>query len=500
MKLDLRVGIYALTVILTVALVFMLLEPETSVYALGAVGIAGGLFLGAHPRILAVLALLGVLFAQTIEHFSGDSALSMVDDGLVILAIIALPLGAMMNGRKLRGFPRVMTVFALIYLAMGVISCFVNDVPLATAAAGTYLAARPFLLAFALLQVQWTRGDGAKIGKLGVVILWFVVVCGAINLVIPAQWTAIFASNPVPEYNGFVPGLVGPFAHPSFFGQVLALGVILLVAYRLHVGKKHTLLIGAAGALSLLSFRRKTLVSLPAGVLQVLIAKRPGLTWVFLILLAPVAAVAAWPQLVNLWSGIAVTYFSGGGEDNARTALTVQSADVANSHAPFGAGFGRYGSSVAASDYSPEYLQRGFQTIYGLEPVNPRFASDTFWPQVIGESGWIGFAAFVALLIAVWVFFIRMARTGDPFEKMLGAAGAGWIVMLTVESIAAPSFGAPPTYAMVPALLAFAIATRSNTGTGPSSDAAEEQTQHTDVVRERVGSVPTDPHKIDDHH
>jgi hypothetical protein len=483
MKVGGRTTLYVGTAVLTVAFVLLLLAEETNLYAIAAIGIAGAVFLAAHPRTLAIAALIAVLFAQSIEHFSGGSALSLVDDGLVILAIVALPLGAVLNRRKLRGFPRLMAILALTYLALGVLSCFINDVPLATAAAGTYLAARPFLLAFALLQVPWTRDDGARIGRVGVVILWIVVACGAINLVIPTQWTAIFASNPVPEYNGFVPGLVGPFAHPSFFGQALALGVIFLVAYRLHVGKKHTALICVAGALSLLSFRRKTLVSLPAGVLQVLIAKRPGLTWAFLVLLAPIAAFAAWPQIVNLWAGIAVTYFAGGGEDNARTALTVQSADVANTYAPFGAGFGRYGSSVAASDYSPEYLQRGFQNIYGLEPAAPRFASDTFWPQVIGESGWIGFAAFAALVVVVWLYFIRMARGGDQFEKMVGAGGAGWVVMLTVESIAAPTFGAPPTYAMIPAVLAFAIATRNTTGTEVvSADSAKDQPQHRNVV------------------
>lgn len=473
------VGAGALTI---AVVVLLLLAPVMQIVIAGVLGIIAAGVLVAYPRMLAVFALLAVVFAQSVEHLGGEGPAGMVDDALVVLAIVGIPVSVLLRGERLRGFPRAMTWFAAIYVLLGTVSDLVNSVPLGTALVGTYLAVRPFLLGWAILQIRWSPRDGRRLGMTGVTVLWIIVGCGVVNLIIPNQWTAIFATNPIPEYNGFVPGIVGPFAHPSFFGQILALGVIFLVAYRLHLGRGHTALIASAGVFALLSFRRKTLVSLPAGILQTVLAKRAVGTRILLVLLTPVAVVVAWPQLSNLWSGIFRTYFVAP-DENARSALTINALDVANTHAPLGAGFGRYGSSVAATDYSPEYIERGFHKIYGLEPIDPRFASDTFWPQVLGESGWIGAAAVVCLLLSVFVYLVRLTRTGSNFEQMLGAAGAGWLIMLAVESIAAPVFSAPPTYALLPALLAFTVAVRN--GRPESGDGTNDHRQ-TNLIHKHV--------------
>lgn len=443
-------------VLATAAITWTALDEDLRLIPLGLIGALLAVFLIARPTLLAGAAIGAIVFAQTIEHLAGGGVLGLVDDAIVGLAIVGLPLGAFLRAGRLRAFPHAVTVFVFAYLLIGVLSAIPQDVALGTAGAGLYLAARPFLLAWALLQVDWDAAKLGRFGRAGVMAMWVVIAMGAANLAAPAAWTAIFASNPIPEYNGFVPGIVGPFAHPSFFGQFLALGVIALVAYRVHVGKKHTALIVAGAGFSLLSFRRKTLASLPAGVVQVLLSRRPGATIVALVLTLPLAAMVAWPQFSSIIASINRTYFVAP-DENARSALTLRSLDVANSYFPLGAGFGRYGSSPAASDYSPEYIARGFDTIYGLEPRDPRFASDTFWPQVIGESGWLGLIAFLGILICVYVHFTRMTRSGSPMLRAIGAAGLGWTVMLTVESVAAPALSAPPTYGALPLLFAIGM-------------------------------------------
>jgi hypothetical protein len=80
-----------------------------------------------------------------------------------------------------------------------------------------------------------------------------------------------------------------------------------------------------------------------------------------------VALAAFLPVAVVVLAGpvstvVAVTYhdYLGNGAPEARTVLTVDSFKVAGGYFPGGAGFGRFGSAVAAENYSPEYVARGY--------------------------------------------------------------------------------------------------------------------------------------------
>ena len=122
--------------------------------------------------------------------------------------------------------------------------------------------------------------------------------------------------------------------------------------------------------------------------------------------------------------------------------------NIADQQLPLGAGFGRWGSAEAMTHYSPEYIARGFNTMYGLAPHSPiNYATDTFWPIVIGEAGWLGLAFYVVALWKMYAAFRRGAKDDRPGVRAVGAIGVGWLVMLLFESFAAPVFTGPPLYA-----------------------------------------------------
>ena len=112
-----------------------------------------------------------------------------------------------------------------------------------------------------------------------------------------------------------------------------------------------------------------------------------------------IAAFVGYDQFVN--------YFSTDGA--ARNELLRRSLEIANDYRPLGTGFATYGAAVTSdpSTYSKLYYIYGISNVWGLTPDNARFLSDTFWPTIIAQFGWIGFGLYVASLICLFKFIYR---------------------------------------------------------------------------------------------
>jgi hypothetical protein len=130
----------------------------------------------------------------------------------------------------------------------------------------------------------------------------------------------------------------------------------------------------------------------------------------------------------------------------ARTALYAGSILIARDHAPFGAGLGRYGSHMSRVDYSPMYTEYGLAEINGLREQNPKFVTDTFWPQILGELGAVGLLGYGAFLAFVgWDLLKLAARRETPDIARILFLGA--LLVFTqglIESLASAMFHSPP--------------------------------------------------------
>ena len=125
----------------------------------------------------------------------------------------------------------------------------------------------------------------------------------------------------------------------------------------------------------------------------------------------PVGVAAGAVVLVFLPSLLGLVQFTAGengpgGADEVRSALYRTSLLIGRDYFPLGAGFGRFGSTVTKTEYSPVYYDYGLDAIRGLRPDDPAAASDTFWPRILGETGVFGLLAllvFTALLtLQLW--------------------------------------------------------------------------------------------------
>lgn len=109
------------------------------------------------------------------------------------------------------------------------------------------------------------------------------------------------------------------------------------------------------------------------------------------------------------FANIKVYFFSG--NDTPRLILLSYSIKTALEYFPLGAGFATYASPAAKIWYSPLYYQYKIDSFWGMSPDDKRFLTDSFFPMLFGELGFIGtfffFVFLLVFLINIYKLFIN---------------------------------------------------------------------------------------------
>ncbi|QDY44779.1 hypothetical protein FK545_02350 [Planococcus glaciei] len=112
---------------------------------------------------------------------------------------------------------------------------------------------------------------------------------------------------------------------------------------------------------------------------------------------------------------------------------------------PFGEGFGRFGGFVSKENYSPVYYEYGINDTYGLSPDYPAFMTDTYWPNIAGELGFIG----VGIVLVLYIYLaakllLNYAILPSDNLKIFVLFSGLVMVQALVESIGEPIFNGAP--------------------------------------------------------
>jgi hypothetical protein len=406
-----------------------------------------------ESKRLALLGLVGVLLARTVEIATAWGPTTYLDEAVTAYLGVVLIGRRLFQRRPLRRPPG--TWMFVAFLVLGFASSLVSSVPLAIAAAGGILIVKGVLLYVALAQVDWTVDDIPRLVRAGVGFLIFALACAAVNFALPGPWSSLFANSGAPIYRSILPSLIGPFTHPLQFGNFAALAAVACAAPLLYSDRLRgrargaSLLFVSSVVAALLSFRRTAILGLVACLGYLALRRRHAGVLVMALLALPVAGIILYPTVASVAAGTYDTFVADATE-TARTRLTVDGVSLALQHFPFGVGFGRFGSSVAREQYSPEYERLGYQFIYGLGSAdNPRnhggFLTDTQWPAIIAEPGLVG-AVFFGL--GVWCIirtFRQAARRSHVALRLFGLVGVAWSLHILLESLAYPVFVTAPT-------------------------------------------------------
>nr|WP_297011234.1 hypothetical protein [Prevotella sp.] len=114
---------------------------------------------------------------------------------------------------------------------------------------------------------------------------------------------------------------------------------------------------------------------------------------------------------------------------------------------PFGSGLGSFGTAAAAKEYSPLYFKYQLNNIWGLDPSNPMFLADAFYPT-LAEFGVVG------LFFFLWFWKKRLWECNKIPNIVYYRMALMAILALALESTADSSYlsGKGMGYFMVLAL------------------------------------------------
>ena len=160
--------------------------------------------------------------------------------------------------------------------------------------------------------------------------------------------------------------------------------------------------------------------------------RKKKITLKMLLLFIPVLVALAWNQIYYY-------FFSAIQEDSARYQLLVKSIEIMKDHFPIGAGFGTYASYYSGKYYSPLYFSYGLSGVHGLQIYNKSFMTDSFWPMVLGETGFIGAIAFACTLLKLF----RQIQTVRITSKAFYASAVCMLSYLLISSMAESAFVNP---------------------------------------------------------
>ncbi|WP_197058430.1 hypothetical protein [Modestobacter caceresii] len=438
-------------VVFAAALAFVLaalawIEPALPLAVL--IALTGVLIAAFRPKLFVLLALVVIILSAPIQNVLGQVG-TYADEGVIALAFVALSTRRLVTEGRLVWLPG--TGWFLGFLVAGLVSAALAEVPAGLAVPAAFIAVKGVVFAFAIAQLHWTRDDLALLVRLGVTAIVVMAFTALLNLALPAAWANFTTGRPPISYIGPFPAINGVFQHPAAFSRfsgVLAVGALV---YGLVVRRSlaNTILVLLSGGLAFLTFQVKSIVGLLATLAAVGTRFLRPVGVAALLAVGPLVALLTVPPLAALIGGDIDIYLN---QDSARSMLTAGGVTVAAQFFPLGAGFGRYGSSTAADDYSPLYYALGFPGRYGLGPGpdSGQFLNDSQWPAIYGETGWFGAFCFAAGLACMLVALLRrVSAREDVLVRWMRITGVGWLVLLLVESAVAPVFVSSPSFPFV---------------------------------------------------
>lgn len=167
---------------------------------------------------------------------------------------------------------------------------------------------------------------------------------------------------------------------------------------------------------------------------------RPGTTPVWIIatpfVLVTLVGVTLFTPIGEVFLTQWNSYLGVSAGNQVRFVLTESSFQIAAQYFPFGSGGGTFASPQSISyGYSDLYVRYGLYNIWGGSPQNPNFLLDVFWPKIIAETGWLGFALFLLILIIIAIPVVRwFLLTREPIAWFALAVNLS-VAIMSVASV-----------------------------------------------------------------
>lgn len=222
------------------------------------------------------------------------------------------------------------------------------------------------------------------------------------------------------------------YEHPIFLVSSCSLLIFICFAMGAHV-KGTFKYVGLLTLIMLTTLRSKALANGLVFIFlyYLMVARKKKFSLGMLLPLIPVVALVGWSQFEY--------YFITIGEGSARAQLLITGFKIANDHFPLGAGLGTYGSYYSSVNYSPLYYKYGLSTVFGMTEYNPMFICDSFWPMIMGQSGYFGTAFYIGAIVKLVQKISKLKNTSMYYY----ASGLAAMIYLIIDSTSSTAFVHP---------------------------------------------------------
>lgn len=236
---------------------------------------------------------------------------------------------------------------------------------------------------------------------------------------------------PTPEYRFGLPTEQLFFGHPSRYA--FAFSILFLLLYPRLLSKNKTILIIVL-LLGVLSLRYKYFGFMALAIATIYIF---NINKKLLIKRYVVAVGLLFGSVVLIGTDQLMFHYSKESAElgYGRAVLGYGALMVADDHFPLGSGYATFASYYSGVYYSPLYSAYGISSTYGLSEDYSGYIADSFWPMVVAQFGYAGFAIYLVILFQYFRLFISLYNTTtDSLRRKVLVSGLLLILLLLIDS------------------------------------------------------------------
>ena len=389
-----------------------------------------------------------ILFQGIKLNMINLSILSSVDEIFVFLFGFIFIFNIIKNKEILKEQLYLVLIVSL-FSIVGLLSFFINSTgSLLDLLMSNILAIKFFLVIIAFFTFNFKFDIKSVIVKVIFNVEKIAIILGSVNFIFPMFYLKFFTF--AERYTRFgLESITSCFNHPSTFGWfMLVCAIIHFTRYKYEDSKRDKIYAIVDIIFALCSFRTKIIIGVIVLfiVFEFIIQRNDIRKYLKAIALGTVIVVGIFITFRGVLENTYKLYFTSTQGTTARGALNDTGVKIMKDYFPLGVGFGKYGTWYASKNYSEYYSKYGISNIYGLKKGESKYATDTFWPAIMGETGAVGLVIYVLILgyIIKMLLSYNKIKQIKSNDKVFLASAILMLTLLIIESFGEASFNFSP--------------------------------------------------------
>ncbi|MBO1254243.1 hypothetical protein J3L16_00935 [Alteromonas sp. 5E99-2] len=411
--------------------------------------------------IVSLLSGLTVSFGESISSY-----VSLIDKVAILFAGFLVVLRFFNHQRFIPTFPVLPLVFCVL---VGLVSSVFSGYFSTATVIQVFLTFQGFLFLYFASQFNYKTAHFESF--INALLVLGVISCllAIIEILIPSTFINVFHAGKIHDeavIRGSFKSLQSFFSHPGQFSWFLTTCIICCFCLYFKNKRLLYLILGIVFTIFLLlTLRRKSIIALVATLVTIQFFLSSGKkssikSYMYLFLLIFGIGFVFNDQLAFLYEDAISKYGSEGSiltNKAPRVLISEASIKIAEDYFPLGTGFGTFGSWMSRVNYSDLYHIYGLSDYWGMTPDDNRFLTDTYWPMIIAEMGYIAaFVLFISIIGFSYSCLIKIKHINSDFRFVFAIAVALFIE-LVVESFSSPALSRSPQVFIVMGFLGMCL-------------------------------------------